>query len=246
MNKRNLRIVLSFLVIAVALSICGCALTDTVTAYSLYSNAMKKLDKAGGFETDCTIDINFNIMDESIASSIDMNIKKNGDTVRTAMSIGEEETFTTFVDNKVYVEYDDIKLRYTVPEEKKDSVSANLGSSGIPKLTKEKLDGIAVTRYDGKTTISLELDEESAHSLMGAALDNELVKLESVIMSIDFDKKGNIETITLECGTSASVIGMEFDGDMTFEYRFINFGTAPEIQIDFNDDDYEDAGEYLG
>lgn len=241
------RIASALLAIAVLASFAGCAALDALTAYGLYSGATKKLKKAGGCEVDCVMNISTDIFGESMDVSVEMNCKQNGNDIQTTVNLLDENVITTRLGDTVYVEYEDSKVKYHVEEGDGKTADNVLGNVDLPKLTKDILEDVEVVKDDnGNKTITVSLGDESdlIKELLGSEYED--MTLEDVVIQIVFNKKNDIVTMKISGNTTMNVLGTTFGGTITAEYTFINFGTAPEISINYPADEYEDGGEYQG
>lgn len=239
------RIISVTLILTVAVSLTGCSLFDTITAYGLYSRAVTQLEKAGGYEADCIMSIAFDILGETVSSETVMNIKENSTGTQIVTEMDDETITTTYVDDKVYVEYGDSLIYYTVVDL---SSIESIGDVNLPELAKEVFDNISVIKNDdGTKQISIVLESENADSILGSFVsDLSDLTFNDIVYTMLFDKNNNLSMMTLICSASIDVLGYTMTGYVTAEYTFIDFGTAPEFELGYDESEYEDGGEYSG
>ncbi|MCD7823866.1 MAG: hypothetical protein LUG86_07630 [Oscillospiraceae bacterium] len=240
--RRTLSIIL---IATVALTLCSCSLFDTVTAYGLYSRAVKKLAKAGGYNADCVMTMSFDILGETISTDTEMNIKENSTGTQITTEIDGEEIISTFIDEKVYVEYSDTLVYYTVADS--DSTES-IGDVNIPELAEEIFENISVTvNDDGTKQIAIVLESENAESILGSFVsDLEDLVFDDIIYIMIFDKNNNLSLMTLTCSASIDVLGYTMTGYVNAVYTFIDFGTVPEFELGHDESEFEYGGEYSG
>ncbi|MCD8108130.1 MAG: hypothetical protein LUE20_09250 [Oscillospiraceae bacterium] len=239
------RIISVTLILTVAVSLTGCSLFDTITAYGLYSRAVTQLEKAGGYEADCIMSIAFDILGETVSSETVMNIKENSTGTQIVTEMDDETITTTYVDDKVYVEYGDSLIYYTVVDL---SSIESIGDVNLPELAKEVFDNISVIKNDdGTKQISIVLESENADSILGSFVSGlSDLTFNDIVYTMLFDKNNNLSMMTLICSASIDVLGYTMTGYVTAEYTFIDFGTAPEFELGYDESEYEDGGEYSG
>lgn len=253
--KRIIAVIVSVTVLALSLS--SCALFDAVTAYGLYSKAMKTIEEAGGYEADCTMVMGIELLGETLEIESSMNMKQNGDDSAVVTDSYGIVTETVLVDGVVYVNLSGVKTKYTVPEHDvnadgdESDVSSDIGIAELPDLAKEVFENIdVITNEDGTKAITLALDAESAKSLLGSMEDiedlgeGEEIAFENIVLTMCFTEKNVLDTMSFSADIVASVMGITLDSSITAEYKFINFGTAPEISAPSDADSYIDGGEY--
>lgn len=253
--KRIISVILS--VIILALSLSSCALFEAVTAYGLYTKAMKTIEKAGGFEADCTMVMGIELLGEVLEIESTMNMKQNGDNSATVTDSYGVKTETVVFDGVVYSNVSGVKTKYPVPEDdestedEESDVASNIGIVELPELTKEVFENIEVTmNEDGTKAISIALDAESAKSLLGSMEDlesigeGEDVTFENIVLTLGFTEKNVLDTMSFSADIIASVMGIELDSNISAEYKFVNFGTAPEISAPADADSYIDSTAY--
>ncbi len=238
---------LTSVAVAVALTLClsGCSLFDTLTAYGLYSRAVNKLEKAGGYNVDCVMSISFDILGETLTSETAMNIKENSSGTQIVTEIDDEIIMSTYIDDKVYVEYGDTLIFYTVTDSDSDD---SVGDVNLPDLAKEIFDNISVVKNDdGTKQIAVVLESENAESILGSFVtDFDDLTFDDIIYTMIFDSSNDLYMMTLSCSASMDVLGYTITGYVTAEYTFIDFGTAPEFDLGHDESEFEDGGEYSG
>ncbi len=233
------------LIATVALTMCSCSLFDTLTAYGLYSRAVRKLAKAGGYNADCVMTMSFDILGETISTDTEMNIKENSAGTQITTKIDDEEIISTYIDDKVYVEYGDTLIYYTVTDSES---TESIGDVNIPELAEEIFENISVTKNDdGTKQIAIVLESEDAESILGSFVsDLDDLAFNDIVYIMVFDKNNDLSVMTLSCSASIDVLGYTMTGYVTAEYTFIDFGTAPEFDLGYADDDFTFGGEYSG
>lgn len=251
MNNNSLKskLIAVFFTAVLLISLTGCALTDALTAYSLYAEAAKKLKKAGGYEADCVLTMSFDIFGSDISQSINMNVKQKGkDSQLTTSMAGIDDVITTRIGNTVYVESGDAKVKYHSDGNSSADGDSLMEDGSLPKLSKDLFDGIEVSNGEnGRKSITLNIDNETAANIFDGYFgeDEEMsFSMENMIFVFTFDKKKNLETMQMSCDVTMGIMGMSIGGKITADYTFINFGTAPEFTINYPEDEYEDGGEY--
>ncbi len=232
----------------VCLALCSCTFFNALTAYGLYSQAAKKLEKAGGYEADCVMTMSFDVLGEEISTSIPMNVKQNGDDTQSTTEVSGEKIVSTRIGDTVYVEYDGAGVKYHVSEQSNEAVDGILDNAELPQLSKDVFENIEVVKgEEGSKSISIELDGDTAKQLLGSFLgDSEALTLDNIAFEMVFDKKNNIETMKITCLATIEVMGVSTSGEVSADYTFINFGEAPEITLNYPESEYEDGGEYQG
>ncbi len=227
------------------LTLSGCALFDTVTAYGLYSRATSKLEKAGGYNADCVMSITFDILGESLTSETVMNIKENSTGTQITTDIDGDTIVSTYIGDKVYVEYNDSLVYYTVTD---SDTAESAGDINLPELAKDIFDNINVVRNDdGTKQIAIVLESEDAESILGSFVSElEDLTFDDIIYTMLFDQDNDLYMMTLSCSASIEVLGYTLTGYVTAEYTFIDFGTAPEFELGYDENEFEDGGEYSG
>ncbi|MCC8196039.1 MAG: hypothetical protein LIO49_04410 [Ruminococcus sp.] len=231
------------LIATVTLCLGGCSFFDTLTAYGLYSRAVSKLEKAGGYDADCVMSISFDILGEMLTSETVMNIKENSTGTQIVTEMDGETITSTYTDDKVYVEYGDTLIFYTVTDS--DSTES-IGDANLPKLTEDIFDNISVVKNDdGTKQIAIVLESEDAESILGSFVaDLDDLTFDDIIYTMIFDSSNDLYMMTLSCSASMGVLGYTITGYVTAEYTFIDFGTAPEFDLGHDESEFEDGGEY--
>ena len=228
----------------------GCALSNKLTAFGLYTRAVRTISKAGGFEIASTISVTF---DEDLLAGAEItmfvNIKQNGKNSRTEIKTGDETAaVTTIIGRDVYVESALSKLRYTMPEKE----SSKADPSAIPEIAEDLFANLDVIKNeDGSKSITLSLEDEALYNLVsqmsGGELDEfEGISFENAQITMNFDVNNDLDTMQVSCDVSYNVFGLfELKGRMDSEYKFINLGVAPEVTTPVNAAEFEFAGEYI-
>lgn len=245
------KIIALVMVLALALSLCSCGLLEAATAYGLYSKAMKTIEKAGGYEADCAMIMTMALLGEELEIAYDMNVKQNGENMEMAMDLEGVSTEMVMVDDIVYMNVSDQKIKYTVPsEEMGEEIANSMGSANLPDLAKDFFENIDVIKSeDGTKTITLALDNDTAKEIMGIVGDQSeelggTVELENIFLTMKFTEKNVLDKMTLDCDMTVTTMGVDIDVHMAVDYQFINFGTAPEVNVPEDADAYIDGGEY--
>ena len=237
------------LTLAIVFSFTGCQLAELFSAYWLYSRAAKKLERAGGYEADCSMSMSFDILGESIeAANIVMKLMLNDGNSKTVTYFKDETVTSTVLDGFVYVDYAGEKIRYTVTDSDSDSADIYSGMAIAPKLEKEVFEEVeAVKLENGDRSITVNLNEENAMELLGSFMEGvDSVSLKDIAFTVVLTPKGEIRTTSVDCNAVMELLGMEITGRVSAEYSFINFGEAPEITLDSPAEEYIDGGEYQG
>lgn len=245
------KIIALIMVLALALSLCSCAFLEAVTAYGLYSKAMKTIEEADGYEADCSMAMTMALSGEEIEIAYDMNVKQNGDNMKMSMQLEGVSTETVMVDDVVYMNVSGQKIKYTVPsEEMSEEIADSMGSANLPDLAKEFFENVDVIKSeDGTKAITLALDNDTAKEIMGIVGDQSeelggTVELENIFLTMQFTEKNALDKMTLDCDMTISTMGISMTVHMAVDYKFINFGTAPEVGVPEDADSYIDGGEY--
>ncbi len=240
--KQIISVILTF---SILLSLSGCSFFDTLTAYGLYSRAASKLEKAGGYNADCVMSISFDILGETVTSETVMNFKENSTGTQVITEVDDETITTTYIGDKVYVEYGDSLIYYTVVD---SEATETIGNADLPDLAKDIFDNISVIKNDdGTKRIAIVLESENAESILGSFVtDLDDLTFDDIIYTMIFDKNNDLYMMTLSCSASIDVLGYTMTGYVTAEYTFIDFGTAPEFDLGHDESEFEDGGEYSG
>lgn len=230
MIKRIISIFLAVLMLLTVLS--GCGLKKKLTAFQLYMGAADAIRKAGGMEAECSALFDVGI----ISLSMDMHIKQNGkDSEFTVLMGGEQVSKTTTVGGTVYSESAAGKFCYPVPEG-----SGRTDFSGVPALAKELFDNIEIFETDdGGSEITVSIGVDTINSMLGDAGNSlDFLRYDNAVLTMYFDADDNITSMYLTCDADISSAGITMSVEMTIEYRFINLGTAPEIAVPDDADEY--------
>ncbi|MCD7846782.1 MAG: hypothetical protein LUG49_01935 [Oscillospiraceae bacterium] len=240
--KRVLSVILA---VTVAMCLCSCSLFDTLTAYGLYSRAVTKLAKAGGYDADCVMTISFDILGETLSTDTVMNIKENSTGTQIVTEMDGEEITSTYIDDKVYVEYGDTLVYYTVTD---SDATESIGDANLPELAKEIFENINVVKNDdGTKQIAIVLESEDAGSILSSFVtDLDDLTFDDIIYIMIFDKNNDLYMMSLNCSASIDVLGYTMTGYVTAEYTFNDFGTAPEFELGHDESEFEYGGEYSG
>lgn len=246
--KRTFCVILATVVFA--LSLCSCALFDAVTAYGLYSKAMKTFKEAGGFEADCVVSLSMNVLGQEVLTSYGVNVKQNGSNVKMTMDSEGLVTETTMIDRTVYVNAVGQKLKYTISSDKTLTMDLN---RIMPELKENVFEGIDVIRNDdGTKAVSVELEQEVVKKIFSTLIEeedtgiSEAMSFENILFTMNFSKDNELESVALDCDMIVDILGMNLTSHVTIEYTLINFGTAPKVAAPEDADSYIDAGEYVG
>lgn len=233
------------LIIAMALSLTGCSLFDTLTAYGLYSRAVTELAKDGGYDADCVMTISFDFLGETLSTDTVMNIKENTTGTQIVTEMDGEEIISTYIDDKVYVEYGDTLVYYTVTD---SDATESIGDANLPELAKEIFDNINVVKNDdGTKQIAIVLESEDAESILGSFVtDLDDLTFDDIIYVMIFDKNNDLYMMSLNCSATIDVLGYTMTGYVTAEYTFNDFGTVPEFELGHDESEFEYGGEYSG
>ena len=231
--------------------LCGCELGDKITAFGLYTRAMKTIRNAGGYEIDCVVSIDFDIaLLDGLDLAMNMNLKQNGDNSQVSVIIGDETTVmtTTRIGDDIYVSTGILKQRFTANDSYTDSDKIDI--SAVPKITEEIFDTVEVIRNeDGTKSLVMEIDGSYVTSFLGEIAGDRLgeeadITFDDAELTMNFDSKGNLEGMVLACDAVYKILGFPISGTITADYTFINFGTAPEILPPEDADSYIFSGVY--
>ena len=220
------------------------------TAYELYSNAVKALEEANGYEAEMktTYDITFG--EEKQSSSITFVTKQNGNDFYFAAKDSEILPFEslTYVDGVFYMNADGKKTKVTVSidelmEEYKSMLPEMDEMLDLPELTEEEMKEIVITEEDGIRSFTVNLDKSDVAGLLGDMFEDAEMGAEAtetnVKMSISFDKKGNLNgfKFDIEMSITVPVVG-EMAYEITMEMTFKDLGKAPTISAPADAADY--------
>lgn len=249
--KRSLLAKISAFAVAIvmALSMTACAFTDAITAYGLYAKAAKTIKEAGGVETDTVMTISMNILGGDISQAVNMNTKQNGKDNQTITTVNGVSTVTTTIGDYIYIESNGKGTKYHVTKESSENDDGE-EEKALPELSKDIFEGIEVDKTeDGRRSITITVDESTAAEIMAEKMgetEGTDVSISGMVISFFFDKNGNLETMSISCDMSITVLGMSIPAKVNADMTFVNLGTAPEIALGLAEEEYEDGGEYTG
>lgn len=240
MNGKNIvKRVAAFLMAAVmVLSLSGCELFARKTAYDLYSGAVNAMNEAGGFEADCKISVATSVASMDMSFDFKVNIQINDDDVKISLDyLNDTEVVTAMVDGYTYLELGDIKFK--TQTEDGDEPMDNEGI--LPTLTEEMLEEVEmVENEDGSTSFTVEVSYEDAENLLNLTEEGMEVVPGSIMLSMTFDENDVIKSMKLEFDVSMEEEGVAYTGTESIECEFVNVGTAPEIKLNYPEDEYID------
>lgn len=227
------RLICAALIIAIMLG--GCGLGSKLTAFGLYSKAVSDIKKAGGLEAECVI-----TADLGIASmETTMHMKQSGDVSETVMYVGGEEVSRALTyEGYVYtLTADGSKTKEKVDESKIEAVD------GIPKLAEELFDGVEVIETETGKAVTVSVGGDVLGDLMGSADEMSSIEFSDAVLTMNFNEDNEIQNMlmTADISVALPIAGaeMSLDAKMTADYRFINLGEKPEIEVP------GDLGEYV-
>lgn len=221
--------------LVLCLSLAGCELGNKLTAFGLYSKAVKDFAEAGGYEADSTITMDMQL----IKITMDMNIKQNGKNSQIVTSLnGETISTVTTVDGVMYSDTAGDKVKTTVPD-----VEVETDNNVLPELASTMFEGIEIEEDGENKKITLNIDDETVAELMEASGETdallESASFKEAVMTLIFDKDNQLSEIgfkgTAEVSESGVTVSMGFDMTQTI----VNYGVAPTVTIP------EDADEYI-
>lgn len=242
--------IVSLIILAVVLSVslCSCSLLNAATAYGLYSNAAKKLEKAGGFEADCDMTMSFEILGEPFETSTEMNIKQQGENQQITTETHGITTVMTLYGDRIYYSVGSEKYSYNYSSESAEK--QDFSNINFSKLGKEIFETIEVIKNeDGTKVISLPLDAETAKSFLGESFESVNdegvgVEFKDIVIDFIFNDKNDLATMSVDGILSMDVMGLQINCDINFTYEFINFGECPTVEAPADAQSYEDRGDY--
>lgn len=229
----------AFLMAAVmALSLSGCELFARKTAYEIYSEAVNTMNEAGGFEADCKISVAMSVASMDMSFDFKVNIQMNDDDVKISLDyLNDTEVVTAMVDGYTYLELGDIKFK--TQTEDGDEPIDNEGI--LPTLTEEMLEEVElVENEDGSTSFTVEISYEDAENLLNLTEEGMEVVPDSIMLSMTFDENDVIKSMKLEFDVTMEEEGVAYTGTESVECEFVNVGTAPEIKLNYSEDEYID------
>lgn len=240
MNGKNIvKRVAAFLMAAVmVLSLSGCELFARKTAYDLYSGAVNAMNEAGGFEADCKISVATSVASMDMSFDFKVNIQMNDDDVKISLDyLNDTEVVTAMVDGYTYLELGDIKFKTQTEDD--DEFMADEGI--LPTLTEEMLEEVElVENEDGSTSFTVEVSYEDAENLLNLTEEGMEVVPGSIMLSMTFDENDVIKSMKLEFDVTMEEEGVAYTGTESIECEFVNVGTAPEIKLNYPEDEYMD------
>lgn len=243
--KRKLSAILA--IVLAMLMFSSCTLFEKITAYSLYSKAVKTIEQAGGYETDCDMTIALNLLGSEFSVPLSVNVKIADDIVQMTTDVGDSKMYTTVIDDTVYVDYDGEKIRYSTSSDSDtaNKVAEQFSSYDIPTMAKELFDGIEVVVNDDKSKeITLYPNAEDIASLLNASSGLDGMTFENIVFGMKFTSDNVLNEMTLHADCAVEVMGVEVGGYVDAVYTFINFGEKPEIVLPSAYEEYTDGGEY--
>lgn len=238
-RKNIVKRVAAFLAAAVmALSLCGCELFARKTAYEIYSEAVNTMNEAGGFEADCKISVAMSVTSVDMSIDFNMNMQMNGENAKIYIDyVDDTEMVTSLFDGYTYLEIGD-EIKFKVKNED-DEFMADEGI--LPTLTEEMLEEVElVENEDGSTSFTVEISYEDAESLLNLTEEGMEVVPDSIVLSMTFDENDVIKSMKLEFDVTMEEEGVAYTGTESVECEFINVGTAPEIKLNYSEDEYID------
>lgn len=241
MNGKNIvKRVAAFLMAAVmVLSLSGCELFARKTAYDLYSGAVNAMNEAGGFEADCKISVATSVASVDMSIDFNMNMQMNGENAKIYIDyVDDTEMVTSLFDGYTYLEIGD-EIKFKVKNEDDDEFMADEGI--LPTLTEEMLEEVElVENEDGSTSFTVEVSYEDAENLLNLTEEGMEVVPGSIMLSMTFDENDVIKSMKLEFDVSMEEEGVAYTGTESIECEFVNVGTAPEIKLNYPEDEYID------
>ena len=240
MNGKNIvKRVAAFLMAAVmVLSLSGCELFARKTAYDLYSGAVNAMNEAGGFEADCKISVATSVASVDMSIDFNMNMQMNGENAKIYIDyVDDTEMVTSLFDGYTYLEIGD-EIKFKVKNED-DEFMADEGI--LPTLTEEMLEEVElVENEDGSTSFTVEVSYEDAENLLNLTEEGMEVVPGSIMLSMTFDENDVIKSMKLEFDVTMEEEGVAYTGTESVECEFVNVGTAPEIKLNYPEDEYMD------
>ena len=240
MNGKNIvKRVAAFLMAAVmVLSLSGCELFARKTAYDLYSGAVNAMNEAGGFEADCKISVATSVASMDMSFDFKVNIQMNGENAKIYIDyVDDTEMVTSLFDGYTYLEIGD-EIKFKVKNED-DEFMADEGI--LPTLTEEMLEEVElVENEDGSTSFTVEVSYEDAENLLNLTEEGMEVVPGSIMLSMTFDENDVIKSMKLEFDVNMEEEGVAYTGTESVECEFVNVGTAPEIKLNYPEDEYMD------
>ena len=206
------------------------------TAASLYTNAMKAMEEAKGFEANIQMGVTMELAGESEEMDMEMVIKANGDN----MYLLADDMEVTYVDGVMYTKLDSIKTKETVSlEDFKKEYGATLSSVDFPELSEEALKDIELVEDGNNRSFTITLDAATMQSYVADILGGMMggdpdempdIKINAIVITPTFDQDDNMTKMVMKMDLAYDIamIGeVKMSVNMTFE--FVNPGTAPTI-----------------
>ncbi len=256
MKKRKL-----FPAIAIILSVImlfsGCEMPLLGNkAYQLYSNAVSTLEKASGYDVDCTVDVYlYDDSGNSESMTLGMNIKANGDDAQVSVDYGELgfDYVSTVIGDRVYFEIGDYCVYFTIPDSYYDSYDYDslVSEFNLPELAEKVFSDVEVeenTRGMKRFTVTLS-DEDDYSDMIDELImsflaeDDVEIDLSDVTYVMTFDSNGYLSTMEVSCGMVLSAYSESAYGNITAEYTFTDFGFAPKITLSHDISEYTYGGD---
>ena len=86
----------------------------------------------------------------------------------------------------------------------------------------------------------MEISYEDAESLLNLTEEGMEVVPDSIVLSMTFDDNAVIKSMQLEFDVTMEEEGVAYTGTESVECEFVNVGTAPEIKLNYPEDEYMD------
>lgn len=233
--------------VLLCISLAGCTLGKKLTAFGLYSRAAAKIAEAGGFEADCDVKMSIGDLDETTAMNI--NIKQNGKDIEMSLASGGQNiSRTVIIGRDLYLETaGDIKLKYALPES--DTAAVESVADGLPKLAEDVFESVDVAENDedGTKSVTVNISGETAAEMFGSFGQSGLegMSFDSAEITMYFNKNDDLDSMKATAVGKMTVLGFELGVGVDADYRFVNFGEAPVIELPEDADEYTDMGEYV-
>ena len=227
-------VALTISVIIALTAITGCAFKKQLTAFGLYTKAVNTIREAGGMEAECKAVLDLSL----IKVGIDMNIKQNGsDSEVTVIMSGEQVSKTITVGDMVYTDAAGVKTRSPKAAPADDSIG---DISALPKLAEDLFTDIEIVEDEnGGKALTIVIGSDTIAALLGEGAEIiDGIDFDDCEMTMYFDADDNIKSMHLESDAAMDFSEFEMKISLTVDYDFINLGTAPEISIPEDADDY--------
>ncbi|MCD7785548.1 MAG: hypothetical protein LUH18_08270 [Oscillospiraceae bacterium] len=256
MKKRKLFPAIAIMLAVITLfSGCEMPLLGNKT-YKLYSEAVSTLEKAGGYDVDCTVDVYLYDDSGNIESAtLEMNIKANGDNAQVSADYGELgfDYVTTVIDDRAYFEIGDYCVYFTIPDSYYDTYDYDslVSEFNLPELAEKVFSDVEVeenTRGMKRFTVTLSDDDDYGDMIdeliMSFFVEDDIdIDLSDVTYVMTFDSNGYLSTMEMSCGMVLSAYDESMYGNITAEYTFTDFGFAPKIKLSHDISEYTYGGE---